>query len=123
MINAEIHAGDLVLIRKQSFAENGQIIAARVNSNEATLKRYKQSGDAVVLLPENPAYDLQIVPARDFISGDAQIIGVALQVTHTLLIRGMQKWKRIDHVYDAAKFRLMDGTARADIARNAQKPF
>ena len=84
MINAGIHAGDLVLIRKQSFAENGQIIAARVNSNEATLKRYKQSGDAVVLLPENPAYDLQIVPARDFISGDAQIIGVALQVTHTL---------------------------------------
>ena len=27
------------------------------------------------------------------------------------------------HVYDAAKFRLMDGTARTDIARNAQKPF
>lgn len=84
MINPGIHAGDLVLTRKQSFAENGQIIAARVNSNEATLKRYKQSGDAVVLLPENPAYDPQIVPARDFISGDAQIIGVALQVRHAL---------------------------------------
>lgn len=84
MVNAGIREGDLVLIRKQDCADNGQIVAALVNGDEATLKRYKQSGDTVVLLPENPAYDPQIVPSRDFISGQAQIIGVALEVRHTL---------------------------------------
>lgn len=73
-----------MLIRKQACADNGQIVAARVNGDKAALKRYKQSGDTVVLLPENPAYDPQIVPSRDFISGQAQIIGVALEVRHTL---------------------------------------
>lgn len=38
MINAGIQSGDLVLIRKQSSAEYGQIVAARVNGDEATLK-------------------------------------------------------------------------------------
>ena len=84
MVNAGIREGDLVLIRKQACADNGQIVAARVNGDEATLKRYKQSGDTIVLLPENPVYDPQIVPAKDFAEGQAQIIGVALEVRHTL---------------------------------------
>lgn len=84
MVNAGIREGDLVLIRKQDCADNGQIVAARVNGDEATLKRYKQSGDTIVLLPENPVYDPQIVPAKDFAEGQAQIIGVALEVRHTL---------------------------------------
>ena len=37
----KICTGDLVLIRRQDCAEDGQIVAARVNGDEATLKRYK----------------------------------------------------------------------------------
>lgn len=84
MVNAGINTGDLVLIRRQKCAENGQVVAARVNGDEATLKRYKQQGNTVLLLPENPRYDPKIVPVKDFEIGDAQIIGVALEVRHTL---------------------------------------
>lgn len=84
MINAGIYSGDLVLIRRQQSADNGQIIAARVNGDEATLKRFKQQGDMVLLLPENPDYEPRIVPISDFDSGYAQIIGVAIEVRHTL---------------------------------------
>ena len=84
MINAGIHTGDLVLIRKQKCADDGQIVAARVNGDEATLKRYKRQGDTIILLPENPNYDPKIVSVQDFEIGDAQIIGVALEVRHTL---------------------------------------
>lgn len=84
MKNAGIHTGDLVLIRRQKCAEDGQVVAARVNGDEATLKRYKKQGDNVLLLPENPGFEPRIVPAKDFETGDAQIIGVALEVRHSL---------------------------------------
>lgn len=84
MSGAGIHTGDLVLIRRQPCAEDGQIVAARVNGDEATLKRYRRQGDMVMLLPENPEFQPKIVPVQDFESGDAQIIGVALQVRHDL---------------------------------------
>lgn len=84
MINAGINNGDLVLIRKQPCAEDGQIVAARVNGDEATLKRYKTQGETILLLPENPDYDPILVRAKDFQDGYASIIGVALEVRHTL---------------------------------------
>lgn len=84
MINAGIQSGDLVLIRRQPCADNGQIVAARVNGDEATLKRYTRQGGTVLLLAENPAYDPKIVPVRDFEDGNAQIIGVAIEVRHML---------------------------------------
>lgn len=84
MKNAGIHTGDLVLIRRQKCAEDGQVVAARVNGDEATLKRYKRQGDNVLLLPENSDFEPRIVPAQDFENGYASIIGVALEVRHTL---------------------------------------
>lgn len=84
MINAGIQSGDLVLIRKQSSAEYGQIVAARVNGDEATLKKYKPQGDTVLLLPKNPDFEPILVRAKDFDDGYASIIGVAIEVRHTL---------------------------------------
>ena len=77
-------AGDLVLIRRQDYAEAGQIVACRVNGDEATLKRYRPQPHAVVLMPENSDYEPQIVSARDFETGYAGIIGVAIEVRHKL---------------------------------------
>lgn len=84
MINAGIHPGDLVLICQQPCAENGQIVACRVNGDEATLKRFRNQGDSVILLPENPAYEPRIVSIRDFETGEAAIIGVAIQILRNL---------------------------------------
>ncbi len=80
MINAGIPDGCTVMIKRQSCAENGQIVACRVNEDSVTLKRFSQHGDAVVLSPENPAFAPIVVPVRDFENGVAQILGVLKQV-------------------------------------------
>ena len=80
MINAGIPDGCKVLCLKQNTAENGQIVCCRVNGDEATLKRFKQQGDTVILIPENPAYDPKLIPVSSFENGDAEIIGVVKQI-------------------------------------------
>lgn len=75
-----INSGDTVLIRKQNFAENGQVVAARVNGDEATLKRYKSQGETVLLIPENQEYNPYVVSRKDFEAGYASIIGVVVEL-------------------------------------------
>lgn len=84
MINAGIQSGDLVLMRAQNYAENGQIVACRVNGDEATLKRFREQGDSIILLPENPAYEPRIVSKKDFADGYAGIVGVAIEIKRKL---------------------------------------
>ncbi len=60
MINARIHDGDIVFIKKQDIVENGEIAAVVVNNdNEATLKRfyYYREKCMVILKAENPAVE------------------------------------------------------------------
>lgn len=84
MAGAGIQTGDLVLIRMQPTADNGQIVACKINGDEATLKRFRQQGDTVILMPENPKYDPLVVPASDFATGHAKIIGVAIEIKRKL---------------------------------------
>ncbi|MFA5623462.1 MAG: transcriptional repressor LexA [Bradymonadales bacterium] len=53
MIGDGIMPGDIVFIREQSTAENGELIAALVGG-EATVKRYERRGKRIRLLPSNP---------------------------------------------------------------------
>lgn len=57
MINARIHDGDIVFIRKQEAVENGEI-AAVIIGDEATLKRvyYYPEENRISLIAENPLY-------------------------------------------------------------------
>ena len=80
MINAGITDGCKVLVKKQNTAENGQIVVCRLNGDEATLKRFKQQGDLIMLIPENPEFEPRIVPASHFASGEAEIIGIVKQI-------------------------------------------
>lgn len=84
MINAGIREGDLVLIRQQDNADNGQIVACIVDGENATLKRFRRQGDIVMLQPENPAYDPRIVPIQEFEAGNARIVGVAVKLVRSL---------------------------------------
>jgi repressor LexA len=54
MIGAHICPGDQALVRRQSTAENGDIVVALLN-DEATIKRIFFRPDGIVLQPENPA--------------------------------------------------------------------
>ena len=55
MIGAAIADGDWVVIRQQSDAESGEIVAAMIDG-EATVKTLKRSGNHVWLMPHNAAY-------------------------------------------------------------------
>lgn len=54
MINAGIHDGDYVIVRKQESAHNGEIIVALLG-DEATVKRFFRESDHIRLQPENDA--------------------------------------------------------------------
>lgn len=56
MINAGIFDGDLVLVRRQSSADNGDIVVA-ILDDEATVKRFYKNDDTIELRPENDALD------------------------------------------------------------------
>jgi repressor LexA len=62
MIEAGINDGDIVVIRQQDTAENGDIVVALVEDSEATLKRFRRRGNMIALEAANPAYETRIYP-------------------------------------------------------------
>ena len=59
-----IHDGDLLAVHHTPHAENGQIIVARLD-DEVTVKRFRQRGSIVRLLPENQDYEPIRVDLRE----------------------------------------------------------
>ncbi|MHC4943488.1 MAG: transcriptional repressor LexA [Planctomycetota bacterium] len=53
MIDDQIRDGDLVLVEKRETPENGEIVVAILNDNEATLKRFFKENDHIRLQPAN----------------------------------------------------------------------
>ena len=74
MVEADIHNGDLVVIRQQNTAENGEIVVAMING-ETTLKRFYKRNGKVVLHPENKEM-------KDIIVKDCEIQGVLVSCIH-----------------------------------------
>ena len=62
MIDAGINDGDVVVIRETSVADNGDIVVALVEDQEATLKRFFRRGHAIALEAANPAYETRVLP-------------------------------------------------------------
>ncbi len=60
MIEAGIHDGDTVIIRRCQSAENGDIVVALVEQEEATLKRLRKKGSTIALEAANPAFETRI---------------------------------------------------------------
>jgi repressor LexA len=60
MIDAGIQDGDIVIIRRCDSAENGDIVVALVEKEEATLKRLRKRGSAIALEAANPVYETRI---------------------------------------------------------------
>ncbi|MER7247439.1 transcriptional repressor LexA [Kribbella sp. NPDC000426] len=76
MVDAAICDGDIVVVRQQSEAHSGQIVAAMIDE-EATVKVYRRRNGHVYLEPRNPAYEV--------IDGDnASILGVVVSVLRSV---------------------------------------
>ena len=73
MIDEGIFNGDIVIIKKQSVAENGQTVVAIIDDNEATLKKLYREKDVFRLQPRNPNME-------PLFRTDVEIRGVVVQV-------------------------------------------
>ena len=70
MINAGINDGDIVIIRKEETARNGDIVVALIDDAEVTLKRFRRSGNKIILEPENDSYEPRVLePERVQVQG------------------------------------------------------
>ena len=78
MIKAGIDDGDLVLIRKQETATQGKIVAFLYDNEQTTLKRYKQTEDAIYLCPENDSMQPIVIKGEDRVK--LRIQGVAVGI-------------------------------------------
>ncbi|MCR4405789.1 MAG: transcriptional repressor LexA [Anaerolineae bacterium] len=66
MIDALIHDGDIVVMKHQQHAENGDLVAVWLREEkETTLKRFYLEGDQVRLQPANPTMGPMYFPAKD----------------------------------------------------------
>jgi repressor LexA len=75
MINAGIHDGDYVVIRKGATANSGEIVVALVMGEEATLKRLRKKGASIALEAANPAYETRIF-GPDQIQVQGKLVGL-----------------------------------------------
>lgn len=70
MIDEGIFDGDTVIIDKKTNINNGDIIVALIDNEEATLKKFRKKGDSIALEPANKNYKTQIYgPDRIVIQG------------------------------------------------------
>ncbi|MEM8770950.1 MAG: transcriptional repressor LexA [Pseudomonadota bacterium] len=70
MIDAGIHDGDFVVIKKTDSATSGDIVVALVDDQEATLKRLRKKGASIALEAANPDYETRIYgPDRVAVQG------------------------------------------------------
>jgi repressor LexA len=64
MNQAGINSGDLLLIRQQTTAENGQRVVALIN-DEATVKEFEKNGDVVILRPRSSSKEHKPIVLTD----------------------------------------------------------
>lgn len=83
MTAARISDGDTLIVRRQETAENGQIAVVMVGDDEATVKRFYQTGQTVTLMPQstNPVHQPQIY---DTSITQIRVIGLVVKIEITL---------------------------------------
>lgn len=98
MIDEGIFDGDIVVVRQQQTADNGQTVVAIINGNEATLKKFYKEENKVRLQPANPS----LFP---IFTNEVEIRGVVVKIIRNLDFQTPKesdgKYKRrIDYSWD-----------------------
>ncbi len=75
MIDAGILNGDLAVCEPRQYAQNGEIVVALINAEEATVKRFFLQDDNIELRPENAQY-----PSMRYSFGDVLIQGKVIGI-------------------------------------------
>jgi SOS regulatory protein LexA len=109
MIDDGIFDGDIVVIKHQSVAENGQTVVAIIDDNEATLKRLYRKGKGFELVPRNPNM-------QTLFRTDVEVRGVVVQVISSPANRPVQEDKKGSTKYGFRTIDLFAGGACPDPA-------
>lgn len=72
--------GDVIIVRKQSDVDTGDIAVVSVNGDEATVKKIKKRQDGLELIPNNPAYDIMFYSNADIELTPVSIIGKVVEL-------------------------------------------
>lgn len=72
--------GDVVIVRKQDYADTGDTAVVLVNGDSATVKKIKKGPDGLSLIPTNPAYDPMYYTAAEVESLPVRILGRVVEL-------------------------------------------
>ena len=72
--------GDVVIVRKQDDADNGDTAVVLVNGDSATVKKIKKMPDGIQLIPTNPTYDPIYYTAAEVEALPVRIIGRVVEL-------------------------------------------
>lgn len=75
-----INNSDVVIVRQQEDAENGDIVIATVNGNDAVCKRLKKYSDGISLISLNPAYEPLYFNTSEIQEAPVKIIGKVIEL-------------------------------------------
>lgn len=75
MVNAGILEGDTVIIQKCDTANNGDIVVALIDEEEATLKKLRRKGQSIALEAANPDYETRIF-GPDRVKVQGKLVGL-----------------------------------------------
>lgn len=73
-------AGDVVIVRKQSDVDNGQIGIILINGDEATVKKVIKKENGIMLVANNPMYEPMFFDAYDIQTKPVKIIGRVIEL-------------------------------------------
>ena len=71
---------DVVIVRQQDDAEDGDIVIALVNGNDSVCKRLKKYKDGIALISKNPSYDPMYFTSAEIDETPVRIIGKVIEL-------------------------------------------
>lgn len=79
-MSPRIMNGDVVIVKKQSDVESGEIAIVAVNGDEATCKRVKKYRDGIELIPINPTFPVQFFSVDEIETKPITILGKVVEL-------------------------------------------
>lgn len=78
-MSPRIVEGDVVIVRQQNYADNGDLVIVLVNGDSATCKRLMKYKDGISLISFNPAYEPMTFSKDEIINKPIKIIGKVVE--------------------------------------------
>lgn len=72
--------GDVVIVKQQPDVESGDIAIVLVNGSSATIKKVKKTGNGIMLIPSNDAYEVMFYTNKDIIEKPVCILGKVVEL-------------------------------------------